>query len=68
MKSENNPCLTKADRKFSGLCAIAAIMYDADEAWRSALRNRKLYEITENLAEGVSKETMSNFVKWIDEN
>lgn len=64
----NNPCLTKTDKKFSSLCAIASIMYDADEAWRAALRNRKLSEITENLAEGVSRETMSNFVKWIDEN
>lgn len=65
---KNNPCLAKVDRKFSGLCAIAAIMYDADEAWRASLRNRKLSDITENLADGVSKETMSNFVRWIDEN
>jgi Rrf2 family protein len=63
----NNPCLSKVDRKFSSVCAIAAIMYDADEAWRAALRNRKLSEITESLAEGVSRETMSKFVRWIDE-
>lgn len=64
---KNNPCLAKVDRKFSNLCAIAAIMYDADEAWRAALRSKKLSDITENLAAGVSRETMSNFVRWIDE-
>ncbi|MGM8226785.1 RrF2 family transcriptional regulator [Cellvibrio sp. ARAG 10.3] len=64
---KNNPCLAKVDRKFSNLCAIAAIMYDADEAWRAALRSKKLSDITENLADGVSRETMSNFVRWIDE-
>ena len=64
----NNPCLAKVDRKFSDLCAIAAVMYDADEAWRMVLRNRKLSDITENLAAGVSRESMSNLVRWIDEN
>ena len=64
----NNPCLTEADKKFSDLCAIAAIMHDADEAWRSALRNRKLSDITENLAAGASEESMSNLVRWIDKN
>jgi Rrf2 family protein len=63
----NNPCLAKADRNFSDHCRIAAIMYEADEAWRSALRNRKLSDITENIADGVSRETMSNFVKWIED-
>lgn len=64
----NNPCLAKVDRKFSDLCAIASVMYDADEAWRTVLRNRKLSDITENLAEGVSRESMSNLVRWIDMN
>ncbi len=65
---KNNPCLSKADRKFSDTCAIAAIMFDADEAWRSVLRQRKLSDITDKLADGVSKETMQNLVKWIDTN
>jgi Rrf2 family protein len=64
---KNNPCLAKVDRKFSGPCAIAAIMHDADEAWREALRKRKLSEITENLATGVSRQTMSNFKRWLNE-
>lgn len=64
----NNPCLSKSDRKFSNLCAIAAVMNDADEAWRLALRNKKLSDITDNLATGVTKETMTSFIKWIEEN
>lgn len=64
----SNPCLAEVDRRFSDLCAIAAIMYDADEAWRSVLRNRKLSDITENLEKEVSKESMANLVRWIDEN
>jgi Rrf2 family protein len=64
----NNPCLAKIDRKFSSFCAIAAVMHDADEAWRQALRAKKISDITDHLAAGVSKETMNNFVKWIEEN
>lgn len=64
----NNPCLAKADRKFSKLCGIAAVMNEADEAWRSSLREKKISDITDYLADGVSKETISNFRAWIDEN
>lgn len=64
----NNPCLAKSDRKFSKLCDIAAVMHEADEAWRQSLRKRKLSDITNSLADGVSKETVDNFVEWIEEN
>lgn len=61
----NNPCLGKADRKFAGLCEIASIMYEADEAWRNALRRRKISEITDQVASGVTQETMSNLASWM---
>lgn len=64
----NNPCLTKSDRKFSKICGIAAVMHEADEAWRKSLREKKLSDITDHLADGVSKETMSNFTEWLEEN
>lgn len=63
----NNPCLAKVDRKFSGLCAIASVMYAADEAWRKSLREAKISDITDRLADGVSKETLSNFKQWLQE-
>ena len=60
----HNPCLAKVDRKFSGLCEIASVMYRADEAWRKSLREAKISDITDRLADGVSKETLSNLAKW----
>ncbi|UYL07218.1 Rrf2 family transcriptional regulator [Bdellovibrio sp. SKB1291214] len=64
----NNPCLAKSDRKFTKLCDIAKVMHEADEAWRRSLRERKLSDITNYLADGVSKETISNFTEWLEEN
>ena len=64
----NNPCLAKVDRKFSGLCGIASVMFEADEAWRKSLRDRKIADITNHLLDGVSKETVSNFAEWFEEN
>ncbi|WP_413568303.1 RrF2 family transcriptional regulator [Bdellovibrio sp. HCB117] len=64
----NNPCLAKSDRKFSGLCDIAAVMHEADEAWRQSLRRRKISDITNYLTDGVSKETVKNFEGWLNEN
>lgn len=64
----NNPCLAKSDRKFSKLCGIAAVMHEADEAWRKSLREKKLSDITDFLEDSVSKETVSNFKEWIDNN
>lgn len=64
----NNPCLAKVDRKFSHVCDIAAVMHEADEAWRRSLRSKKLSDITTNLADGVSKETVANFGVWLEEN
>ncbi|HVJ66326.1 MAG TPA: Rrf2 family transcriptional regulator [Bdellovibrionota bacterium] len=64
----NNPCLAKVDRRFAKICDIAAIMNDADEAWRNSLRSRKLSDITDGLAAGVSAETLSNLARWIEDN
>lgn len=64
----NNPCLAKTDRKFKHLCNIASVMYEADEAWRQSLRKKKMSDITDNLADGASKETISNFSRWVEEN
>lgn len=64
----NNPCLAKPDRKFPHLCNIAAVMYEADEAWRESLRKKKLSDITDTLTEGLTKETIKSFTEWIEEN
>lgn len=64
----NNPCLAKADRKFSHLCGIASVMLEADEAWRKSLREKKISDITDGLLDGVSKETASKFAEWMEDN
>lgn len=63
----NNPCLAKADRKFAGLCEIASVMHEADEAWRKSLRERKISEIS-NLEDRASTVTVSNFNNWLEQN
>lgn len=63
----NNPCLSAVDRKFSNLCGIARVMFEADEAWRKSLRDRKISDITDHLLDGVSEETVSNFAEWFEE-
>lgn len=62
----NNPCLGKADKKFASVCEIAAVMYDADEAWRSSLRTKKISDITDTLMKRLSKETLSATAQWFE--
>lgn len=64
----NNPCLAKPDRKFGKLCDIAAVMHEADEAWRNSLRRKKMSDITNYLTDGLTKETINNFENWFKEN
>jgi Rrf2 family protein len=63
----NNPCLGKADKKFSDLCEIASVMYNADEAWRASLRQRMISEIVKALETRLSKETQSITEAWFKE-
>lgn len=65
---KNNPCLAKVDRKFAHICDIAAVMHEADEAWRKSLRSKKISDITNHLADGVSKETVAKFGEWLEQN
>lgn len=62
----NNPCLGKADKKFANVCEIAAVMYEADEAWRASLRSRKISEVTDALSKRLSKETQSAIAEWFE--
>jgi len=64
----NNPCLAKSDRKFSKICEIAAVMHEADEAWRKSLREKKFSSFTDQLLDGVSKKTVGNFTDWVNKN
>lgn len=65
----NNPCLSgKSDKAFSSVCEVAAVMYEADEAWRATLRRRKLSDIIQALAKKLDKKTHASMAEWLGRN
>jgi Rrf2 family protein len=60
----NNPCLGKSDRKFGSVCEIAAVMHEADEAWRAVLRRKKLSGVIQELSRRLSKNTLAATEEW----
>ena len=45
----NNPCLKKEHKQKGTTCMIASAMFQADEAWRSVLRKKKLSHIVSEI-------------------
>ena len=60
---KNNPCLKKGF-PFSKTCLIAKAMYEADEAWRSSLRHKKLSHLANELGELLNESTKTNVANW----
>ena len=60
---DNNPCLKKG-QKTSKLCAIARVMYRADEAWRRELASMSLEDLGTELLRNVPKELLLKAEKW----
>lgn len=61
----NNPCLKPSQKKRSSVCQIASAMYEADEAWRAVLRNKKLSDIVDEVASKVSASVLASSDEWI---
>jgi len=61
---KNNPCLSKEEKKFSTVCQIASVMYEADEAWRKVLREKKLSHISEELQAKLSVKQIEKIEEW----
>lgn len=59
----NNPCLKNKQKKKDSTCMIANAMYQADEAWRKVLRERKLSDIVQQ----VNQQVPSNILKLSDQ-
>ncbi|MGA9657830.1 MAG: Rrf2 family transcriptional regulator [Asticcacaulis sp.] len=61
---KNNPCRLKtaSDR---GPCAIARAMWQADEAWRNALRAVRLSDIAERLLQDPGPDRMQQGLDWL---
>jgi len=60
---KNNPCL-KREGKSSGICAVARIMYKADEAWREVLRSMNLEMLAKQLKTELSPEMLQKTQEW----
>jgi Rrf2 family protein len=62
----NNPCLKKSEKKFDRVCAVARVMYKADEAWRKELSSVTLEDLNRTLQRDVSAEVLDRAQKWFE--
>jgi Rrf2 family protein len=60
----NNPCIPKKSEVYSGVCGIAAVMYRADQAWRSVLKGKKLSEIVKEVEHTLKTEKLKKTAEW----
>jgi Rrf2 family protein len=61
---KNNPCLA-ARQRGSGTCAIARVMYGADEAWRNHLRTVRLSDLLTTLNRELSQDLRERIGDWV---
>lgn len=64
----NNPCLDskqKATKNKAPICQIAKVMYQADEAWRKILREKKLADIVAEVRAQVDPKILSKSEQWL---
>lgn len=59
----NNPCLKK-NEKIPGICDVAKVMYDADEAWREKLRGMTLAKLVLQLQSKLTPEMLAKNNSW----
>jgi Rrf2 family protein len=62
----NNPCLPK-NYCNRGACAIARVMWDADQAWRETLRKVNLADVGTMLEQNVPKQILAKTFAWVGE-
>lgn len=60
----NNPC-RPASHRDSGACAIARVMWDADQAWRRSLAAVRLSDLAEMLRAEVPGDILDNSARWL---
>ena len=61
----NNPCLLKNQRSGGDTCAIARVMWDADEAWRDTLRKMTLADLSKTVQRTVSADLLEKTQEWV---
>ncbi|MBC7712260.1 MAG: Rrf2 family transcriptional regulator [Rhizobacter sp.] len=60
----NNPCTNLKTVKLP-VCNIAAVMYQADNAWRDVLRKKKLSDVIADLKEIVPRPVLDKSLDWV---
>lgn len=60
----NNPCRPTGYCE-SKPCAVARVMWQADEAWRNSLRNVRLSDLTETLSQEIPAEIWGKTFEWV---
>jgi Rrf2 family protein len=60
----NGPCLPPKYRP-NKTCAVARVMWEADEAWRKKLRSVKLSDLARTLVEDVPEKILSDGMDWV---
>lgn len=62
----NNPCRPK-DHRDTKPCAVARVMWDADEAWRRSLAGVRLSDLAEALTVDVPADILERSAQWVQE-
>lgn len=63
----NNPCFQGTDKKPRGVCAVAKVMYRADEAWRAELKAVTLANLGKSLQSSVGADLLAKSGEWLRE-
>ena len=58
---QNNPCIVG---KAKGVCDVAKVMYQADEAWREVLRGMNLEKLKKQLEQKLPQSTLDKMSDW----
>lgn len=62
----NNPCRPK-DQCDSSPCAVARIMWEADEAWREKLRAVRLSDLVQTLSQEIPPKLWKDTFHWVQD-
>lgn len=63
----NNPCLGGSKQRLRGTCAVARVMFRADEAWREALRKVTLEDLANDVRRDVGEPLLAQIGTWLRE-
>jgi Rrf2 family protein len=63
----NNPCIPKKSGVYSKVCGIASVMYEADEAWRHVLKQKKLSGLVNEVEQSVGRENLKKTGEWFQQ-